>query len=103
MGLKRDTISLGDIMPKVLETLRPGEIADRVRVEDAWRAISDLMMLRHTRVQAFKDGVVTVAVHSPPLCSALAGFRVRPLTEKLRETLGGVPHVRQLRFVHSEN
>jgi hypothetical protein len=103
MRFRRDALPIGEIVDGVLKQARSGTAADeRARLEEAWRKISDQVLLRHTRVGSWNRGVLVLEVKSPPLCSQLASFRSRRLLEDLRRELKEEIQVRELRFVLAE-
>ena len=102
MNPKRDAERVGNIADGLVGRMRKSGAFEKERVAEAWKSISDEAMLRHTRVQAFLRGLVTVECRSGPLLSQRAQFRSRRLLEALRAALGEDVSVRDLRFVPAE-
>ena len=67
------------------------------RVAEAWCEAAGTDLADHTRLMAFRRGILEVAVDSAPLLQELAHFRKAELLARLREVLGTI-YVRDIRF-----
>lgn len=90
---------LAEILSRLFATRGWGRRQDRLRLERAWAtaAASDPRIMPHTRLGAFRRGVLEVEVNDSILYQELAQFHKRLLLKKMRELLPGV-QIADLRF-----
>lgn len=90
---------LAEILSRLFATRGWGRRQDRLRLERAWAtaAATDARIMPHTRLGAFRRGVLEVEVNDSILYQELAQFHKRALLRKMRELLPGV-QITDLRF-----
>ena len=75
---------MGDLIRSVLKESGIGRDPGFRRVLRAWLEAAGAEIASHTKVTAFKKGVVTIEVDSAPLLHELAGYMKRDLLTLLR-------------------
>ena len=93
-----EPVSIGDSLRDFMRR-SPAMKRSRVaaRVGEAWRAVAGPSISKHTNVRGLSQGILTVAVDSPPLCHELSSFHREGLLVRLKEKLAN-DTVRGLRF-----
>jgi predicted nucleic acid-binding Zn ribbon protein len=89
--------ALGEIVSRLFAARGWGRRQERLRLEDAWRAAVGPQGAAHTRVGAWRRGVLEVEVDNAVLMQELAHFQKRRLLEQLRARLPGTT-LTDLRF-----
>ncbi len=93
-----EPVSIGD---SLRDFMRRSATAKKQRVgvelDEAWRAVAGPSISQHTNVRGLSQGILTVAVDSPPLCHELSSFQRETLLVRLQERLAN-GKVRALRF-----
>jgi predicted nucleic acid-binding Zn ribbon protein len=82
--------TVGDILGRLFASRGWGRKNDRLRFERAWEAAVGPELLKDTRVNGLRRGVLEVEVGNAVLLQELAQFHKRNLLAKLRQGLPGV-------------
>jgi predicted nucleic acid-binding Zn ribbon protein len=73
--------------------LRSSDVVKRSRATqrwtEVWRQVAEPAVLAHTEVRGVRQGVLTIAVDSPPLLHELASFRREALLRALNDRAEG--------------
>src|SRR4051812_43493020 len=88
---------IGEVLSRLFTARGWGRKQDRLRLEQAWAAAAGPDVAPHTRVGAFRRGVLEVEVTGGVLHQELAHFHKRRLLEALRQALPGTT-VSDLKF-----
>lgn len=88
--------NLSDVLARLFAARGWGRKSERVRLEAAWAAAAGDAAI-HTRVGAFRRGVLEVEVKGGALMQELAQFRKRTLLAALRQGLPGT-QIADLKF-----
>jgi predicted nucleic acid-binding Zn ribbon protein len=78
---------LGEILSCLFAARGWGRRQSRLRLEDTWRAVAGPQAAAHTRVGAWRRGVLEVEVDNAVLLQELAHFHKRRLLQQLRDRL----------------
>jgi predicted nucleic acid-binding Zn ribbon protein len=81
------TESLTDVLGQLFVSRGWGRLAERARLEEAWKAAAGPAIAAESRVLAIRRGVLEVEVRSSVLMQELAQFHKRKLLKDLREKL----------------
>lgn len=81
--------NLAEVLGRLFTSRGWGRKTERLRLEEAWAAVAGPEAAPHTRVGAFRRGVLEVEVRGGVLLQELAQFRKRPLLAALRLALPG--------------
>jgi len=82
--------NIADILGRLFTARGWGRKNDRLRLEGAWAEAVGPELLKSTRVNGLKRGVLEVDVRNAVLIQELAQFHKRGLLGKLRKALPGV-------------
>jgi predicted nucleic acid-binding Zn ribbon protein len=82
--------NLADILGRLFTSRGWGRKTDRLRLEGAWAAAAGPELLKDTRVNGVRRGVLEVEVKNAVLIQELAQYHKRGLLAKLRKLLPGV-------------
>jgi predicted nucleic acid-binding Zn ribbon protein len=88
--------SVGDILGRLFAARGWGRRQGRLQWEQAWESVSG-PAAQHTRVGAYRRGVLEILVDNAVLLQELVHFQKRSLLEQLRGRLPGLP-LHDLRF-----
>jgi predicted nucleic acid-binding Zn ribbon protein len=80
--------AIGEILSRLFIARGWGRRQERMRLEDAWRNVTDAGIARRTRVGRLYRGVLEVMVDNAVLLQELTGFHKRALLEAMRQRLG---------------
>lgn len=89
--------NLSDVLAKMFTSRGWGRKTERLRLEAAWAVAVGAKDSVHTRVGAFRRGVLEVEVRTGVLMQELAQFRKRALLAAVRAELPGMT-VTDLKF-----
>jgi predicted nucleic acid-binding Zn ribbon protein len=82
--------NLADILGRLFTARGWGRRNDRLRLEGAWAEAVGPDLLKNTRVNGFRRGVLEIEVKNAVLIQELTQFHKRGLLGKLRQALPGV-------------
>ena len=88
---------IGDILDRLLRERRILERDSQSELVDAWRDVAGSVVARHTKVQTYRGGVLTIAVASAALKQELEVFQREELLAALGQLVRSV-RVEDLRF-----
>ena len=89
--------NLSEILGRLFTSRGWGRKNDRLRLEQAWADVAGPELLKDTRVNGLRRGVLEIEVKNAVLIQELAQYHKRSLLAELRKALPGVT-VTDLRF-----
>ena len=88
------------MLRRVLKRFRPtasSRVGARINeLSTLWKKVVGSDLSGWTQVMSYRNGIMTVQVHSAPLVAELQAFAKKELLEELRES--GLEEIRELRF-----
>ncbi len=90
MDGNRGPENLSEILGRLFASRGWGRKNDRLRLEQAWAEAAGPELLKDTRVNGIRRGVLEIEVKNAVLIQELTQFHKRGLITKLRKSLPGV-------------